>query len=672
MLTFVAILVALKGVHYHDETPADPVSGIGGLINGLSGKFLSSIVALFLSVVFTLIEKSTVRGVRRSYENLIAVGSSLLPYLSPSHILLDLQRFASKQTVSVSHISSEVVDRLVSAFQTQVSPALAESVSSGMAGKLQDEFRPTMQRMSETLEQLHSAIVRIQSQKQESVASELRGLLESLESSLVGALGEMGTQFHNALTGAASQEFGNVQGTLEATRQMLSEMNTQFASMQAAFAGVIQKAEQSTTTQLETGKQQTEALAQLMEGLMVKLQETADNNVTSIRSQLTLVVSDLAQKVGTLSQDFMTAAQNATRESQASAQHLVEQTGNWSEATARRLEALVNSIEARSGEFQAAGATLLQLQHALKETINENAQALARMADASRQVQTYSTALAGQAGTLETLNKHQVQVTAQLKQTSANVDTAFQRHDDFLKQYRQVFERYESVFKGLASTLGSLLATIQKGMQQYTQSVEHNFQEIVKTANQMLPDIVKKLDAQTGDPRLRAANWAGMDPAATAKFLKWIAKESIVFFFNHVLPDNSANERRKDFWLEYVGAIKDFQVALSDLHYDRLYASSRLKDVPGFGRVDHDKTSAFIMNFSVRGGEDIIVAEFSDTGNAAHVFIAPAFERKAGSLRSIRFEFAKLKHEANEDRILHLGAWEYYARNKLARWGVRR
>jgi ElaB/YqjD/DUF883 family membrane-anchored ribosome-binding protein len=498
-LTFIAILLALAGVHYNKNIPADPVSGIDGLINGLSGKFLSSIVALILSVAFTYLEKRTLRGLRRSYDGLIATGENLFPYLSQSHILLDLQRFASKQTVSVSHISSEVVDRLINAFQTQVSPALADGVSSGMAGKLQDEFRPTMQRMNNTLEQLHSAIVKLEAQKQESITSELRGLLESLENSLVKSLGDMGAQFHSALSGAATKEFGNVQGTLEGTRKMLGEMNVQLGAMQAAFSGIIQKAEHSTNNQLETGQRQTEALSRLMEGLMVRLQESADNNVTSIRTQLTMVVGDLAEKVGSLSQDLITATQNAARESQASAQRVVEETGNWSEATARRLETLVKSIEVRAGEFQAAGATLIQVQQSLHQTIAENAQVLARITEAGRQVQTYSTALAGQGVTLENLNKHQVQVTTQLKETAANVSAAFRLHDDFLKQYRQVFERYEGVFKGLDATLGSTLATIHKGMQLYTQSVEHNFQEIVNTANKMLPDIVKKLDAQTGE-----------------------------------------------------------------------------------------------------------------------------------------------------------------------------
>src|SRR6185437_9832064 len=63
-LTFVAILLALHGVQYNEANASNPVTGIGGLINGLSGKFLSSIVALILSILFTLYEKRVVRSLR--------------------------------------------------------------------------------------------------------------------------------------------------------------------------------------------------------------------------------------------------------------------------------------------------------------------------------------------------------------------------------------------------------------------------------------------------------------------------------------------------------------------------------------------------------------------------------------------------------------------------------
>ena len=101
-------------------------------------------------------------------------------------------------------------------------------------------------------------------------------------------------------------------------------------------------------------------------------------------------------------------------------------------------------------------------------------------------------------------------------------------------------------------------------------------------------------------------------------------------------------------------------------------ASSRLKDVPGFARLGHDDTSAFLMRFRAPGNKDIVIVEFSENGNAAHMFSGAAFEDKAGSFRKSRFEFVELKHRADHDRILHVGdRWEYRAFQKLAEWGIR-
>src|SRR5258708_39642123 len=79
-------------------------------------------------------------------------------------------------------------------------------MSSGGADILQLEFGTTMQRMSETLEQLRLAIVTLESQRQESVTGEIKGLLESVEKSIVQALEKMGSDFHEALSGAANRE----------------------------------------------------------------------------------------------------------------------------------------------------------------------------------------------------------------------------------------------------------------------------------------------------------------------------------------------------------------------------------------------------------------------------------------------------------------------------------
>ena len=498
-LTFIAILVALYGVHYDKANTVEPISGIDTLINGLSGKFLSSIVALLLSILFTLYEKSRVRGPRNRYEQMIAVVSDAIPYLSQSRVLLDIQRFAAKQTVSVSHISSEVVDRLVGAFNAEVVPALAEGMSSGVSEKMQNEFRPTMQQMNDTLEGLKSAIVRLESQKQESVTGEIRTLMSSLEESLVGALSKMGADFHTALTGAASQEFGNVRGTLEATRQMLSDMNAQFLAMQAAFSTIIEKAQQSTSDQMKTGREQTEALTALMNGLMVKMQESADQNLGSVRSQLTLVVSDLAARVGSLSQNMMAAADEVAKQAQSSANQVLEQTGEWSEATAKRLEGLLANMEARSKDFQTAGQSLLSARDFLKDVISQNAGALERMADASRQVQAYSTGLAGQSEALKGISQLQSQVTAQLRDAAGTLRASSEQNEKLLAEYRRTFDGYKSVIDELDQSLGKVLKAIQTGLRDYNQSIENNFKEIVKISNPMISEAASFLQTQIAE-----------------------------------------------------------------------------------------------------------------------------------------------------------------------------
>ncbi len=93
LATFVSILLALSGVTYNPGNLAQPVSGIDSLINGLSGKFLCSIIALILSVLFTFLEKKVCeRQIFAAYHQVIERCREVFPYLTQARILLDIQR----------------------------------------------------------------------------------------------------------------------------------------------------------------------------------------------------------------------------------------------------------------------------------------------------------------------------------------------------------------------------------------------------------------------------------------------------------------------------------------------------------------------------------------------------------------------------------------------------
>lgn len=111
LATFSAILVALSGVSYNAANTGQPVTGIDSLINGLAGKFLSSIIALILSMVFTFVEKKICeRRIYREVDALRSLVGWIFPFLSQTRILLDLQRLALESRPRASETVQEPVE----------------------------------------------------------------------------------------------------------------------------------------------------------------------------------------------------------------------------------------------------------------------------------------------------------------------------------------------------------------------------------------------------------------------------------------------------------------------------------------------------------------------------------------------------------------------------------
>src|SRR5207245_6967641 len=106
-----------------------------------------------------------------------------------------------------------------------------------------------------------------------------------------------------------------------------------------------------------------------------------------------------------------------------------------------------------------------------------------------------------------------------------------------------------------------------------------------------------------GDPRVRESslNWRSMAPEAAQHYLSWLARDSIIFFFNTILPNTNENRRRKEFWLRYHDRIRDFQVAVSEADHWKVKASQKTSELLCYSHVAHPTTSAFLMRFDGYG-----------------------------------------------------------------------
>lgn len=87
LTTFLAILLGLQGVKVLTNLE---VRGIGGLVNGLSGKFFSSIIALGCAISITIAHYFISGSLRLRWNSLVERLQELVPHLSVERIFLEM------------------------------------------------------------------------------------------------------------------------------------------------------------------------------------------------------------------------------------------------------------------------------------------------------------------------------------------------------------------------------------------------------------------------------------------------------------------------------------------------------------------------------------------------------------------------------------------------------
>ncbi len=176
-----------------------------------------------------------------------------------------------------------------------------------------------------------------------------------------------------------------------------------------------------------------------------------------------------------------------------------------------------------------------------------------------------------------------------------------------------------------------------------------------------------------GDPRLpvNRNKWLSIDKDARQRFIGWLSKRDIVFFFDHVLKGKDRHGRR-EFWLQYVDSMQSSRPLLSDATAMEFRTN---KDM-NFGRLSAaTNKAAFILDFG-----NVVVTEFSEVG-MIYIYQRSEFDAcikdmwtnshiQESSLKNQRLsEDCKVRHKAVKD-IVNVD-WRRDVTRTLAKYGVR-
>jgi hypothetical protein len=477
LFTFLAILVALFDVKINPDTKK--FEGIPGLIGGLSGKFVSSVAALFSATIFLVLEKRIFHRMSNERKKLVTAIDTLFPRLTPTQILSDIHNDIKEQTQAF---------RL---FNSDLSLKLRESFSESMG--------PTLDHMVKTVDELNQLLRKAEEQKQDSIVSQLESLLRNLEQSIVSTLKTMGSAFTDSLSGTTMDQFTKVATSLTGTADLLNSMNGQFLGTQAALNDLINLAKSSTAEQIALGQSQVEALTSVLRELMVQLKETTGSSVTEMSATLTAVTHNLSERVTELGEQMSKTIQASSDNAAGAAQEVIQKAGAWTSKSAEQLDRLVEKYQSQvelTAELNDALKTSLvgfkdslgkygQVTGDLKQVTNDVNITVKMMSQVSSVIKENQQAL----NTIAVLTKEQIQ---SLNEANANQKEVWKEIYNSMQHYKTTFQQVENSAKELLSEISANLAD-------YAKQTEGHFQSLVKVSNEHFGNAVYGLGQTIGE-----------------------------------------------------------------------------------------------------------------------------------------------------------------------------
>lgn len=195
LFTFLAILIGLSKLH----ADGSQIVGIQGLINGLAGKFLTSIIGLICANLFVLIEKSLFHRFTLTQQRFLTLLDELFPRKTMEQMLENFNPAGQSSITAVTppqpavpadlpeRLAAAVGDRLTSAISALAttmqgltvrgngeSPSAYEHLAEDMARAMKREVAAPIHELNQAIQELTRSVAGLRNEREAVATAERR------------------------------------------------------------------------------------------------------------------------------------------------------------------------------------------------------------------------------------------------------------------------------------------------------------------------------------------------------------------------------------------------------------------------------------------------------------------------------------------------------------------
>lgn len=481
--TFVGITAGISGIDLGNVETMK--SGIETLLNGTQTAFVTSVVGLFLALLYNLLDNWIYRPYTKKLVALIDQLNTLFPSKSLEEFLSNQAEQAEEQTDAMRELNGELVGRLEDMFVK-----LSQNIDVALKNNLKESFtqslEPVFQDLNQSIDKLGtSAGDTLSKSIEQGAGDQIQGLAVTLQD----VQGKMGNMME------VSERLN-----AENAARLQSSVELMVTKLNETMDANIQK-------QASTSDASQAAMKQLVEEMNANLKAALDQMVEAGRTANQALLQTTEATRGTI-QEITDTMSRSTRTQK---EEMLQVTANMKDSVLEVLKQLQHDMQERNRTMDAYMAGLKEMLGHNREIMASAGKTADKFALASTPMQKVADSLGSQLNLVVSasnqFNSHVDQNVQKLVQASQSSQKDLGLIRDSMSTMRSAWENYQQTFQGVSREMREATETLGHSLEQYNTSTSKWLSETlsqydksikeamnsVSTINQSLSDSIQDL-----------------------------------------------------------------------------------------------------------------------------------------------------------------------------------
>lgn len=524
--TFLGLTLGIRNFDSSDTTRIN--ESIQGLLDGMDTAFMTSLVGMFLSIVFTFMDKALrnrlyrcVYGLTERLDSIYYIDDTSLAMLNQQRVYLQLKEDLRKHTslivgkmiynnndgqeVSIGNAIREILrenqeqSKALKSFSTDLAIELNNGFDEVMSRQMQQRILPLMENVDATTKAIIEHIDQMAAQVSSPASDMIQCVVDELRNCMSGLMKE----FSSGLSGSATNELEALAHQLSTAAQSMADFPKNMENISLAL--------QTTITEVKTAVSEiSNTSANANSVAMKQMQE----QITFATGAISNAISEVKEVMSGLTH----TSQELTGQMVSKLADAADKMGTFMSSTIASLSASVQqSVKNITDDVNSKQADLIALQEdttantkKLLETFNVGLERLEKMNEyitgtmnVFQQAQDHIT---GSTANLQTItcdmklatqlfNKSQADYAFKMEEIQKNSQRGIDAVVGLMKSSSEMSEDYAEKFETIRQGLGGIFQQLQNGLSEYSRTVQASTQKYLEQYSTSLTNTTDALSS---------------------------------------------------------------------------------------------------------------------------------------------------------------------------------